>query len=289
MIESYLIHMAILCCIYALLAISLNLTVGYTGLLNLGHSALFAIGAYTTSILYASGWPFFVALIVACVISAIAALVLILLTDHINGDYFALATLAFALIVNSILLNWSSVTGGPLGLSILQRTPFLFEIKSNGAFLIFSLIIVIICSLVLYRIIHSPFGRLLEATRDDELYLRGLGKNTRLLKCKAMMISAVFAAIAGALLAQYYQYISPNIFGIADIIFIFTIVIVGGLASFKGSIVATILIFTIPEVIKFLPLSSSTMGPLRLILYSIVLIGILLYRPKGLFGEVTLE
>ncbi len=290
MIEAYLIHVAILCVVYGLLALSLNLTVGYTGLLNLAHVSFFAIGAYVSSLLFLAGWPFLLCILISCVIAAIASLFLILVTDHVSGDYFVLATLAFSLVVYSVILNWSSLTGGPLGLSLMNRTSFLFfDLSSNGAFLVFSFIIVIFCSVLLYKIIHSPFGRLLEATRDDELYLRNLGKNTRVLKCKAMMISASFAAVSGALFAQYIQFLHPNSFGIQDIIFIFTILIVGGIASFKGSIVGTFVIILLPELIRFLPISSTFMGPVRQILYAIVLLLILIYRPKGIFGEVTLQ
>ena len=135
----------------------------------------------------------------------------------------------------------------------------------------------------------SPFGRLLQATRDDELGLKVLGKNTFKLKYKAMMISAFFAGIAGSLFAHYITYIEPNSFTLSELIFVLTIVIVGGLASLKGSVVSAFIIVMIPEALRFLSLPSAILGPMRQIVYALILLCILLFRPRGLFGRVDLE
>ena len=142
--------------------------------------------------------------------------------------------------------------------------------------------------LLLTKITRSPFGRLLEATRDDEMGLRVLGKNTFLLKAKAMMLSAGCAGIAGSLFAHYISYIDPSSFLLTEIIFVVTIVIVGGIASIKGSVVATILLVLLPEALRFLSLPSQILGPSRQIIYAILLLAILLLRPRGLFGRVDL-
>ena len=138
-------------------------------------------------------------------------------------------------------------------------------------------------------LVKSPFGRLLQATRDDEIGLRVLGKDTGKLKYKAMMISAFFAGIAGSLFAHYITFIEPGSFYISEIILILTIVIVGGIASIRGSIFGTFLILLIPEALRFLNLPSAIIGPGRQIIYALVLIGVLLYKPRGLFGRVDLE
>lgn len=290
MIENYIIHLLILIGIYIILSVSLNLALGYTGLLNLGHVAFFGIGAYTSTLLVKAGVPFVIAFIAAGLFTCIWGYFLVLATKNLKGDYLALATLGFTFVVSSVMLNWSSLTRGALGIpGIPKPNIFGLSISSNFGYLIFVAIITVVCVLIMYKIINSSFGRLLQATRDDELGLRVLGKNTFKLKYKAMMISAFFAGISGCLFAHYITFIDPSSFGVPELILILTIVIAGGIASIKGSIVATFIIILIPELLRFLSLPSSIIGPARQILYGIILLAILLYKPRGIFGRIDLE
>jgi branched-chain amino acid transport system permease protein len=290
MIEAYLIHLATLIGIYVILAVSLNLALGYTGLLNLGHVAFFGIGAYTSALLTNAGVPFPAAFIAAGLFASLFGYVLVLATGRLKGDYLALATLGFSFLVSSIMLNWTSLTRGPLGIPGIARPDFFgLVIRSNTSFLVLVTIITALSVFVIWRIVKSPFGRLLEATRDDEVGLRVLGKDTVTLKYKSMMTSAFFAGIAGSLFAHYITYIDPSSFTLMEIILLFTIVIVGGVASIKGSVVATILILLIPELLRFLAIPSSILGPARQIIYAILLLAILLFKPRGIFGRVDLE
>ncbi len=290
MISAYLIHLLILVGIYVILASSLNVAIGYTGLLNLGHVAFFGIGAYTSALLVGAGVPYIVALLCAGLLASIFGYVLVYATGRLKGDYLALATLGFNFVIYSVLLNWTSLTRGPLGIPGISKPSFLgLQISSNFAYLLFVIVIGVISLFVLNKIVRSPFGRLLQATRDDEVGLRVLGKNTFKIKWKAMMISAFFAGIAGSLFAHYISYIDPSSFSLTEIILILTIVIVGGLASLKGSIVATFVIIIIPELLRFVALPSSIVGPARQVLYALILLGILLFRPRGLFGRIDLQ
>ncbi len=290
MILPYLNHLLILIGIYIILAVSLNLALGYTGLLNLGHIAFFGIGAYTSALLTMQGLPFPLAILAAGLLAGIFGYLLVLATGRLKGDYLALATLGFSFVVTSVLLNWQSLTRGPLGIpGIPKPSIFGLTITSNIAYLIFVAIIAIIIVFLIHKIVKSPFGRLLEATRDDEIGLKVLGKNTFALKWKAMLISAFFAGIAGSLFAHYISFIDPTSFALQDILLIFTIIIVGGIASIKGSIIGTFLIILIPEALRFLSLPSSILGPARQMLYALVLLLILMYKPRGLFGRIDLE
>jgi branched-chain amino acid transport system permease protein len=152
--------------------------------------------------------------------------------------------------------------------------------------LVFVAVICLISIGAIYWVVRSPFGRVLQATRDDEIGARVLGKNTFAIKAKAMMISAFFAGIAGSLFAHYISFIDPSSFSLSEIILVFTIVIVGGLASLEGSVIATFVILLVPEALRFLSLPSSLLGPLRQIIYSVVLLLILLYRPRGIYGRI---
>ena len=290
MIEAYLVHILVLVGIYIILAVSLNLALGYTGMLNLGHVAFFGLGAYTSALLTKAGVHFLIAFLLAGLFVTIFGYLLVLATNKLKGDYLALATLSFSFVVYSLLLNLTFLTRGPLGVAGIMKPEFFgLRILYPSQYLIFVIIIVTISVLIIHRIVKSPFGRLLQATRDDELGLKVLGKNTFKLKYKAMMISAFFAGIAGSLFAHYITYIEPNSFTLSELIFVLTIVIVGGLASLKGSVVSAFIIVMIPEALRFLSLPSAILGPMRQIVYALILLCILLFRPRGLFGRVDLE
>jgi len=290
MIEAYLIHLLIIIGIYVILSVSLNVALGYSGLLNLGHVAFFGIGAYASAILTKIGFPFFGALIAAGLLACVFGFVLIYGTKKLKGEYLALATLGFTYVIYSLMMNWTSLTRGALGISGIPKPNILgLTIGAGLPYLIFTIIITLICVLIIYRIIKSPFGRLLEGVRDNETGAKVLGKNTFMLKAKAMMISAFFAGIAGSLFAHYVMFIDPNSFLLVELVIILTLVIVGGIASFKGSIIAPFIIILIPELLRFVSLPVSIVGPMRIIVYALILLGILLIRPRGLFGRIDIE
>jgi len=290
MIEAYLIHLAILIGIYLILAISLQLAMGFTGLFNLGHIAFFAIGAYTSALLTLNGTPFIIAFLFAGIVAMLFGFLLSIPTNKLKGDYLALATLAFTFVVYAVVLNWTDLTRGPLGLPGIPKPSFLgISFSSNFSFLILTIAITLISYFIIKRLVDSPFGKVLEATRDNELATRVLGKNTFKIKSYALGISAFFAGIAGSLYAHYITYIDPSSFTIMQLIPILCIVIIGGLASLKGTIIATIILVLLPEPLRFIGFPSSVIGPMRQITYALILLLILLYKPKGLFGKVELD
>jgi branched-chain amino acid transport system permease protein len=290
MISAYLIHLLILICIYLILSISLQLSVGFTGLLNLGHIAFYAIGAYTSALLALNGFPFWFCFLSAGIFAMIFGFLLSLPTNKLKGDYLALATMGFSFVVYAVLLNWTSLTRGPLGLPGIPK-PKIFGISfsDNLSFLILVAIIALISYLIIKRITISPFGKVLEATRDNELLTRVLGKNTFKIKTISLMISAFFAGVSGSLYAHYITFIDPSSFTILQLIPVLSIIIIGGLASLKGTIIATIILVLLPEPLRFIGFPSSIVGPARQILYSLILLFILIYKPKGFFGKIELE
>ena len=289
MLENYVIHILILICIYSIYSVSYNLALGYTGLINLAHISFIGIGAYTSAVLFRSGMPFIVGFLFAGIVASFFGFFLVYSTRKLKGDYLALATLGFAFVTYSILLNWTQLTRGALGLPGIGKPAFLgLSIGSNLEMLVLVFVVAVVCIVIMSRIIKSGFGRLMEAVRDDEIGLLVLGKDTFAIKAKAMMISAFFAGIAGSLFASYISYIDPGTFYLSELILILTIVIVGGAASIRGSIVGTIVVLLIPEVLRLFALPTSILGPARLIVYALVLIGILLYRPRGMYGRVDL-
>lgn len=290
MIEAYLIHLLILIGIYAILAISLQLAMGYTGLLNLGHIAFYGIGAYTSALLVLNGYPFLFGFMMAGLMAAVFGILLSLPTNKLKGDYLALVTMGFSFVVYAILLNWTEITRGPLGLPGIPRPEFFgLVVSDNLGFLLLTGAVVIGSYYLIRKLVDSPFGRVLEAIRDDELAARALGKNTFKIKSYALGISAFFAGIAGSLYAHYITFIDPSSFTLLQLIPILIIVIIGGLASLKGTLLATVLIILLPEPLRFIGFPSSVVGPARQILYAVILLGILMYKPRGMYGKVELE
>ncbi|PIR03665.1 MAG: branched-chain amino acid ABC transporter permease [Candidatus Magasanikbacteria bacterium CG11_big_fil_rev_8_21_14_0_20_39_34] len=291
MFSTYFIHLAVIITIFIILAVSLNLVLGYTGMINLGHIAFYGIGAYASAILTISHqFNFLLAVFCGGLIASACGWFLTVITNRLKGDYFALGTMGFSFVSYAFFLNWTSLTRGPLGIPGIPRPKiFGYIIRTNGEYLLFSLLVAILVILFLYLLTRSRYGKLLEAVRDDVVGVQMLGKNIFRLKYQAMMISAFIAAIAGALYGHYISFIDPSTFYLNDIVIVLTIVIVGGLASLRGSIVGALIITLIPEALRFVQMPPSMIGPMRQIVYALLLILILMYRPKGLFGRVDLE
>lgn len=287
---SYIVHLLIIICIYAILGMSLEFAIGEAGVINLGHIAFYAIGAYASALLTINNLPFPFAFIIAGIIPGIIAFLLSFPISRLKGDYLALATLAFSFVVYALTLNLVSVTRGPLGLPGIPRPEiFVFKITSNRAYLIFSSFVLLLSYLIMRRIISSPFGTVMHAVRDDELAARSLGKNAFKIKSYALSISAFFAGIAGSLYAHYITFIEPSSFTINVLIEVLAITIIGGLGSIEGSAIAAFVLLLIPEPLRFIGFPSSILGAMRQMLYAVILLLILIYRPKGIKGKIELE
>ena len=290
MIEAYFIHLLILVGIYLVLAISLQLAVGFTGLLNMGHIAFYCAGAYTSALLALAGFPFWFCFLAAGIMAMLFGFLLSIPTNKLKGDYLALATLGFSFVVYAVALNWTSLTRGPLGLPGIPRPSlFGFTFSNNFSFLILTFAIALISYFIIKRIVDSPFGKVLEATRDDELATKVLGKDTFKIKSYALGISAFFAGIAGSLYAHYITFIDPSSFILLQLIPVLCIVIIGGLGSLKGTVIATIILILLPVPLRFIGFPSSIVGPARQIIYALLLLLILIYKPRGFSGKVELE
>lgn len=285
----YLLHIFILMGIYIILSLSLNLLAGYTGLISISHAAFYGIGAYTTALLALKlNSPFLVNLICAIVISGLFGLLVGLPSLRIRDDYFVIATFAFQIITFSILNNWVSFTGGPMGLPGIPQPAILgLKITTTLGFLILAAIFAIVTVLTSYRIVKSPIGRILKAIREDEVFAQSLGKNISSYKVQVFMISAGMSGVAGALYAYYISFIDPTSFTVMESIFILSIVIIGGAGSIWGSIVGAIFMVALPEALRFIGLPNSIAANLRQIIYGGLLVACMLWRPQGLLGEYT--
>ncbi len=286
----YLTHLAILVSIYAILAMSLNLVVGYTGLLASGHAAFYGIGAYVTALLLTRvGMNFFPALGLAILISAGAGLAIGLVLSRFKADFYVLASLGFNAIVFSIMLNWQDLTRGPLGIPGIPRPQLAgLDFSSNQNFLLLSVVLAVVVYVLARLIANSSFGRVLKAIREDETVAGVFGYHTMHYKLIIFVIAAGLAAIAGALFASYITFIDPTTFNIAESIFLLAIIILGGLANLNGAILGALFLTLLPELLRFVGFPSDVAAQMRQVVYGLLLIILMLYRPQGLMGEYKL-
>ncbi len=290
MISAYFIHLLILIGIYIILAISLQLAVGYGGLLNLGHISYFGIGAYVYTILLFHGVNFWICFLLAGFSAAFFGWMSAIGIRKLKGDYLALVTLGFSFVTYAVLINWTELTRGPLGIAGIPRPVlFGFGTNENMVYLVFVFVIAAISYFFINKIVSSPFGKVVEAVRDDEISAKSLGKSTFKIKCINLATSAFFAGIAGCLYASYITFIDPSSFTFSNVIPIILIIIIGGLASLPGTILATFFIILLPEPLRFIGFSSSIVGPARQIVYALILLIVLYYKPRGFYGKLDLE
>ena len=282
----YLLHILILIGIYVILAESLNLIVGYTGLLSIAHAAFYGVGAYVAALMALKvGSPFPVNLLCAVVISGLLGALVGFPSLRIRDDYFVIATFAFQVIAFSILNNWVSFTGGPMGLpGIPQPVIFGWVVSSHIEFLLLVGCLAAFTVWVCHRIVKSPFGRVLTAIREDEVFTLSVGKNVAAYKVLVFMIGSSLAAIAGVMYAHYISFIDPTSFTVMESIFIISIVIIGGAGSLWGPVVGAVVLVVLPEMLRFVGLPSSVAANIRQILYGGLLVVFMMWRPQGLMG-----
>ncbi len=283
----YLIHLAILIGIYVILSESLNLVVGYAGLLSVTHAAFYGIGAYATAICMTSlGVNFFLSLLIGIAVSVLVSVLMGFVLSRFRDDYYALASLGFNVIAFSVFLNWNALTGGAFGIPGIERPNFLGVVFSSPlAFLLLVAICVALVHLFSKFIVDSSFGRALKGIREDEEALRVFGYETHFYKLIIFAIGAGLAALAGSLYASYITYIDPTGFTINESIFILVIIILGGLANLKGSIAGAIVLVLLPELLRFIGMPNEIAAQMRQLIYGAMLVLLMLYRPKGFLGE----
>ncbi len=283
----YLLHILILIGIYVILSVSLNLIVGYTGLLSIAHAAFYGVGAYVAALMALKlHSPFLVNVICAIILTGLLGALVGIPSLRIRGDYFVIATFAFQVITFSILKNWVSFTGGPMGLPGIPRPTIVgLTVSSHVSFL---LLVGIFCALtqwVAWRLVRSPFGRVLKAIREDEVFAQAAGKDVAAHKELVFVIGACMAALAGVMYAYYISFIDPTSFTVMESVFVISIVIIGGAGSLWGPVVGAAALVVLPEALRFVGLPSSVAANIRQVLYGAALVACMMWRPQGLMGR----
>lgn len=283
---NYFLIIAALTLNFMILSQSYNLVLGYTGMVHVGHVAFRAIGAYTSALLMISGAPFSISLLSGVVAAALAGFILGLPTVRFKEDYLVAATLGMGEIIRIVLLNEREFTGGSTGLPKIPRPEFFgISFEHNGSMLLLTLFFTVLTLLFVRRLVKSPFGRVLESIREDEVAAKSLGKNTSLIKLQILIIAAMLAGLSGALYAHTIQFIDPEEFNIHSMIFVFLIVVFGGAGTFWGPVVGTAILFILFEAIRFLPFPGHILGSLRWMLFAVILMVVIIFKPKGIMGS----
>lgn len=288
--ETYVAHLVVFLGIYWMLTASLDLALGYGGLFNIGHAAFYGIGAYTAGLLTVhTPMHFLPALLFGGMLSALVAVLVGLSVFRLRGDYLALATLAFGVIVEGVLRNWTQLTGGSRGLAGIPPVAF-FGLTITGPLAYAGLVVsfATLVALVLHRITRSHFGRVVQGIRSDEIAAAALGTNVREFQLLVLTLSAFFAGTAGALYAHYLGSLDPGRFTITESFLIISMVVIGGTTSLRGALLGTALILFLPEPLRLLKLSSARVAAMREILFALFLLSVLILRPQGIIGKRVL-
>ncbi len=278
--DQYILRIINMSFIYIILSMSLNLITGVTGQFHLGHAAFYGVGAYTAALLSVKLHVSFVlAFIAGGVGAAFLGLLIGLPTIRLRDIYLTVTTLGFGEIVRLILLNWVSVTRGPMGIPGIPYPEFFgISIRSQIDFYYLIFIVLVISVIVLFRITYSRYGDILRAIRENELAAKTLGINSTFYKVTAFVVGAFFAGLAGSLFAYFSAYISPDSFTFAESINILAMVVIGGLGSMPGAILGALILALAPEGFRFL-------AEYRMVVVGLLMLGVILWRNSGLIGE----
>jgi branched-chain amino acid transport system permease protein len=287
--NNYMIDVGITCLIYVALGLGLNIVVGLCGLLDLGYIAFYAVGAYTYSLLNLTfGLNFWAALPVGIVLGMICGCIIGYPTLKMRGDYLAIVTLGFGEIIRLVLNNWSSLTAGPNGLFGMARPALYYpsfaedsfgwvtyNLKSLPALYYLILVIAILVILGVRRLDNSRIGRAWVAVREDETAAELTGVPTTWLKLLAYALGAAFASVAGAFFAAKLSYTNPNFFLFMESCIVLCIVVLGGVGSIPGIIVAAFILIAVPEVFRELE-------NYRMLAFGAIMTIMMIIKPEGL-------
>ncbi|MBO5137837.1 MAG: branched-chain amino acid ABC transporter permease [Spirochaetaceae bacterium] len=272
-IDAYTAQIFTLAGINAIMAISVNVVCGITGQLSLGQAGFMAIGSYTTIILTQTvGLPMPLSIIIAVLVTVIFGILIGFPTLKLQGDYLAIVTLGFGEIIRVVLVNLKSITGGANG---LRFTTILAARADYAYFLIIGMLVLVI--VLLQNFVRSTYGRAILAVREDEIAANSTGIDVFKYKMIGFAVASAIAGLGGALYAPFIGFVKPDMASFNRSIDYLIFVVLGGMGSVTGSVIAAFVLSTLQEVLRFLQ-------DFRLLIYPLILIFVMLFRPQGLFG-----
>ncbi len=280
----YYLHVAIMAGIFAVLAMSLNLLLGYTGQLSLGHAAFFGIGAYTSALLTLQReWSFWLALPAAVALAGVAGWAIGRLALKLRGAYFVLVTISFAGVVSLVSVNWMELTNGPLGLpGIPVPTLGPWSLRGKTAYYYLVLAGAALSWLVCRRLVHSRIGRAFVALRENEPLAESVGVDGTRYLVIAAVVSAGMAGMAGSLYAHYTKFVSPEVFLFTYTVTMVIMVIAGGKGTLAGPVVGAVLFTALPEALR-----EATSWQWQMLAYGVILLLLVFFLPSGIVPALS--
>jgi branched-chain amino acid transport system permease protein len=273
--NAYAYDVAIRVAINASVAIGLNLLIGYTGQISLGHAGFFGIGAYASAILTARGWPPMTALIAGAACTALLAWVVARPILKLKGHYLAMATLGLGIIISIVIVNENAWTGGPDGMAVGALGAFGSEISGERAWYWLTAGVLLVVTWLALNLIDSPAGRALQAIHGSEVASRVVGVDTTAFKVRVFVLSAGLASVMGSLYAHYVGFLTPGLAGFFHSIELVTMVVVGGMASVYGCIFGALILTMLPQLL-------STLEGWETVAFGVILMLTMIFLPRGL-------
>lgn len=305
---TYWVRVLDLALLYVMLALGLNIVVGYAGLLDLGYVAFYAVGAYLYALLSSPHFgvhlPFWIALPLGALVAALFGVLLGAPTLRLRGDYLAIVTLGFGEIIRIFLNNLDrpiNITNGPQGVNLIDPISFgefslaqpqaLFGMNGAQAYYYLFLLLTLAIMFICVRLQDSRIGRAWAAIREDETAAEAMGINTRNMKLLAFAMGATFGGVSGGLFASFQGFVSPESFNLMESIMILCMIVLGGMGHIPGVILGAVLLTVLPEALRYVGDAQRALfdhvyvdpADLRMLLFGVALIAMMLYRPAGLW------
>jgi len=277
--SAYHLHVVIMAGIFTILALSLNLLLGYTGQLSLGHAAFFGIGAYTSALLALRlDWPFWLGLPAAATVAGLAGWAIGRLALRVRGAYFVLVTISFAGVISLVSVNWMELTNGPLGLPGVPAPALAgVSFRTKSAYYYLVLAAAAGCYLVCRRLVGSRLGRAFLALRENEPLAESVGVDPTRTLVLAAVVSAAMAGVAGGLYAHYTRFVSPEVFLFSYTVTMVIMVVAGGKGTLAGPVVGAVLFTVLPEVLR-----EAMAWQWQMLAYGVLLVLLVFFLPRGI-------
>jgi branched-chain amino acid transport system permease protein len=284
----FLFSYIVLAEIYVLLGLSTNLLVGIVGIFSVSQAAVFGVGAYLVAhfLMAADPVSFIPSLAIAAACCVALNILVTLPSLRVSGDYFVVTSFGIQLLATAVFTNWAEGTGGANGLpGIPPPDLFGLPIETTAQYVWLCTGAAVLGCLCFFLIMRAPFGRLLRAIREDEMAVAAAGKNVLRAKVSAAALAGAFAGTAGGLYATFLSFIDPSSFDLDASILLLTMVVVGGARTLAGSIIGPFLLLALPQLLTLVEIPTTIAAAARQLIYGLLLIVFMLFRPQGLAGE----
>jgi branched-chain amino acid transport system permease protein len=278
---------AVLAEIYVMLALSTNLLVGIVGIFSVSQAAVFGVGAYILAAFTMSETLTFLPALLIAMACCIALNILLALPSlRVAGDYFVVTSFGIQLLATAVFSNWTDGTGGANGLPGIPPPEILgLTVADNGQFLVLATLMLSLLCACFWLLMRAPFGRLLRAIREDELAVAAAGKSVLRAKVAAAAVAGAFAGAAGGLYCSFLSFVDPSSFDLDSSVLILTMMVLGGARTLAGSIVGPFVLLALPQLLTLIEIPTTIAAAMRQLLYGLLLIAFMLFRPQGLLGE----